>query len=126
MHIPFPSFARCPALVLSLGCCGCGGVGSLSWGLARRGRLSVRRLATNSGHEGVGPSLQYRFWRRAIIVGVVSVFSSRPAGPGQEAGTRLSLAVLALDSAIQASVAATIAGWSLPYTLLHLELQAWR
>jgi hypothetical protein len=62
----------------------------------------------------------------AIIVGVVYVFSGRPAGPGQEAATRFSFAVLALDSAIQASVAATIAGWSLPCTLPHLELQAWR
>jgi hypothetical protein len=78
------------------------------------------------GMKGLDRVCSTGFGEGAIIVGVVYVFSGRPAGPGQEAATRFSFAVLALDSAIQASVAATIAGWSLPCTLSHLELQAWR
>jgi hypothetical protein len=82
-------------------------------------------VAADSGHEG-GGVCSTGFGEGAIIVGVVYVFFGRPAGPGQEAATRFSFAVLALDLAIQASVAATIAGWSLPCTLSHLELQDWR
>jgi hypothetical protein len=71
------------------------------------------------GMKGLDRVCSAGFGEGAIIVGVVSVFSSRPAGPGQGAGARFSLAVLALDSAIQASIAATIAGWSLPCTFSH-------
>jgi hypothetical protein len=58
------------------------------------------------------------------VVGVVVARASWPADPCQE--TRFSFAVLALDSDIQASVAATMAGWSLPCTLSHCELQVCR
>jgi hypothetical protein len=78
------------------------------------------------GMKGLDRVCSTGFGEGAIVVGVAYVFSGRPAGSSQEAGTLFSLAVLTLDSAIQASIAATTAGWTLPCTLSHLELQVWR
>ncbi len=77
------------------------------------------------GMKGLDRVCSTGFGEGAIIVGVVYVFSGQPAGPRQEAATRFSFVGLALDSAIQASVAATIAGWSLLCSFSHFELQAW-
>jgi hypothetical protein len=124
---PGSAYAR-PCSVVS--CLGASFVAAaMALGLFRGGWCDVSLSAEwrpTLGMKGLERVCSADFGEGAIIVGVLAVFSSWPAGPGQEAGTRFSFAVLALDLAIQASVAATIAGWSLPCTFSHFELQVWR